>query len=363
MLTFLIVFFTLLALIILHELGHFILAKRFGVDVEEFGIGYPPRIFGKKIGSTLYSFNLIPFGAFVKVRGETGGIEDYRSFLGKPMWQRVLIVLGGVLSFWIISAFLLSVLSFVWGIPVAVSDKTENILSPRVKIIEVLPNSLAQKTGLKAGDVILKIKAEREEVEISKMKQVKEFFKNHKGEKVLLTIKRGKEKKELEIKIPEHFREKDGLIGVLLIRVGLKKSPFYLAPFEGTKICLKLTKNMIEGWILGIEKLLKIRELPRGVKMELLGPIGIFSLLKEYFEMGINYFLFLVAVVSVGLALANILPIPALDGGKLLFLGIEMIRKKPVSQKFEQKITAFFFVLLIILMIFITIKFDIPRIL
>ncbi|GAH75098.1 unnamed protein product, partial [marine sediment metagenome] len=105
----LIVFISLIGLIILHEFGHFAIAKKFGVRVEEFGIGYPPRIFGKKIGETLYSLNLLPFGAFVKIYGEEGGIESAHSFTGKPIWQRALIILGGVVSFWIISAILLSI--------------------------------------------------------------------------------------------------------------------------------------------------------------------------------------------------------------------------------------------------------------
>ena len=101
--TILVAIFSLIGLVIIHEFGHFILAKKFGAKVEEFGIGYPPRLLGKKIGETIYSLNLLPFGAFVKIHGEEGGIENYRSFVGKPMWQRISIVLGGVVSFWIIS--------------------------------------------------------------------------------------------------------------------------------------------------------------------------------------------------------------------------------------------------------------------
>lgn len=121
-LTILIAFISLIALIVLHEFGHFILAKKFGAKVEEFGIGYPPRLFGKKFGETIYSLNLLPFGAFVKVHGEEGGVENYRSFTNKSIWQRVLIVLGGVVSFWIIAAILLTIVAGVWGLPVAVLD-------------------------------------------------------------------------------------------------------------------------------------------------------------------------------------------------------------------------------------------------
>src|SRR3989344_685296 len=121
-LTILVAFISLIGLMVIHEFGHFILAKKFGIRVEEFGIGYPPRLLGKKIGETIYSINLIPFGAFVKVYGETGGIEDYHSFTGKPMWQRFAIVLGGVVSFWVVAVIILSIVSGVWGLPKEVED-------------------------------------------------------------------------------------------------------------------------------------------------------------------------------------------------------------------------------------------------
>jgi regulator of sigma E protease len=103
-------FLSLIALMIIHEFGHFIIAKKFGVKVEEFGVGYPPRIIGKKFGDTIYSVNWIPLGAFVKIYGEEGGVDDYRSFTGLKIWQRVLIVIGGVAAFWIASIVIFSVL-------------------------------------------------------------------------------------------------------------------------------------------------------------------------------------------------------------------------------------------------------------
>src|SRR4030042_5710853 len=108
-LTCLISFFSLIALVTLHEFGHFIVAKRFGVKVEEFGIGYPPRIFGKKIGETIYSLNLLPFGAFVKIYGHEDRGKGLGSFSSKPIWQRMLVVLGGGITFWVVSAILLTI--------------------------------------------------------------------------------------------------------------------------------------------------------------------------------------------------------------------------------------------------------------
>jgi regulator of sigma E protease len=347
-LTILVAFVSLIALIVLHEFGHFILAKRFGAEVEEFGIGYPPRLFGKKIGQTLYSLNLLPFGAFVSIRGEQGGIEDYRSFTGKPMWQRYSIVLGGVVSFWVVAGIILSIVAGVWGLPKAVSDEdNHNLINPRIQITRILPDSLAKEAGLKIGDVI---------VGFDKVASFQEFIKANRGREIKLTIKRGKDIWEKKIII------KEDILGVELARVVLKPYSWYQAPIGGIAAVGNLTVNVVRGWILGLKNVFGISELPEGVKMEFMGPLGIFDLLREYFAWGINYFLFLISLIAVALALANILPIPALDGGKIVFLTIEAIRKKPVNRRLEQRITSAFFILLIILMIFITIKFDIPRI-
>src|SRR6185295_20003778 len=107
--TLIIAFFSLIALMVIHEFGHFVIAKKFGAKVEEFGIGYPPRLYGKKFGETLYSVNLIPLGAFVKIYGEEGDVDDYRSFANLKIWQRILIVLGGVIAFWVAAAIIFTV--------------------------------------------------------------------------------------------------------------------------------------------------------------------------------------------------------------------------------------------------------------
>jgi membrane-associated protease RseP (regulator of RpoE activity) len=158
-LTLIIAFFSLIGLMIIHEFGHFIIAKKFGVKVEEFGIGYPPRLFGKQVGETLYSVNLIPLGAFVKIYGEEGaeGIDDYRSFANLAIWKRILIVLGGVLAFWIASMVIFSVV-FAIGATVPVGDQdvvginTTNVVVMSVAVSEEDNKILA--IGLEAKQMI-----------------------------------------------------------------------------------------------------------------------------------------------------------------------------------------------------------------
>lgn len=350
--TILVAFISLIALMVIHEFGHFVLAKRFGARVEEFGVGYPPRIFGKKLGETIYSLNLLPFGAFVRVYGETGGADDYHSFTGRPMWQRFSIVLGGVVSFWIVSALILSVVAGVWGLPTEVDD-SRAVLSPKVHISQIMPDSPAKQADLRVGDII---------VDFGKAGDVQEFIGLNKGKEITLTVKRGKEVLEKELIPRVSPPEGEGALGIGLVRSGLIAYAWYEAPLRGVIATYDLTANVVNGWLLGLKSILGLAKLPEGLKMELMGPLGIFDLLGDYFEMGINYFLFLVSMISVALALANILPIPALDGGKFVFLAIETVRGKPINHKLEQKISSVFFTLLIILMVFVTVKFDIPRV-
>ncbi len=351
-LTILIAVFSIISLLVIHEFGHFIVAKKFGVKVEEFGIGYPPRLFGKKIGQTLYSINLIPFGAFVKIPGEGGeksSLEDYQRFVGKPVWQRSLILLGGVVSFWIVAAILLSIV-FSIGAPVAISDTEPGpLINPKVQILAVAPDSPAEKAGIKVGDTIK---------EFNKVKEVQEFTEEHKGKVVTLTIERGKEVFEVSLTPRRSPPEGEGAMGVALVRTAEKSFPWWQSPIKGIEATINLSGAIVAGWGEILAGLLKAEGLPKGV--QLVGPIGIGSLITQAAQAGVNYFLQFIAMIAVYLAIFNILPIPVLDGGKLLFLGMEKVKGRPVNQKIEQNITSAFFVLFIALMIWVTIK-DIIR--
>lgn len=355
--TIIIAFISLIGLIILHELGHFLVAKKFGVKVEEFGVFLPPRLFGKKIGETIYSLNLLPLGAFVKLYGEEGdGIENIRSFSGKPIWQRVLIVMGGVVAFWLVSAVLLSIVMGL-GAPTAVSDEENGYLTnPKVQIAMVASNSPAEKAGIKPGDTIKEFQISNLKFQIDKVKQLQELTEKYKGQKINLTIERGKEVFEVSLIPRVSTSEGEGAMGVALVRTAIKSYSWYQAPWRGIIITGNLTVAIIKGF--GSVVINLFQGLPAGIQV--MGPVGIFSMFSQVGQLGVNYFLQFIAVISLHLAIINLLPIPALDGGKLVFLGIEAMRRRPISQKIEQNITAFFFTLLIVLMILVTIK-DIIR--
>lgn len=360
-LIFITAFLSLVALIIIHESGHFIAAKKLGVKVEEFGLGLPPKIWSRQIGETLYSLNAIPFGGFVRIYGHEEPVYgDKRSFSERPFWQKSIIILAGVFSFWVISAVVLTAVMII-GAPSVIDDsEINNLVNPKVQIISITPGSPAEKAGLKLGDVIVKIKAgDIKPIEVNKVSDVHDLSLANKGQEATLTIKRGVEIFDVSLLIRDSYSENDGPMGIALARTDLKKYPWYIAPIKGVQATFVLTWTIIQSWIDLFGSLFSGKGLPPGVQVT--GVIGIFQLFAEVGGLGVSYFLQFIAVIAIHLALINILPVPALDGGWFFFMLIEKIKGSPLNQKFVQKTSTVFFFLLIALMIWVTIR-DIIRI-
>ena len=347
---FIIAFFSLIGLVVLHELGHFLMAKKFGVRVEEFGIGLPPRLFGKKIGETLYSLNLLPLGAFVRLTGEEGENKDPRSFSQRSLLQRAMIIGAGIVAFWIIAFFIFTALAATAGIPTSISDETnERVLNPQVRVLGIASASPAKDAGLQIGDRMK---------DFERIGEFQGFIEQNKGTEVVLEIVRGENALSIPIIPRLEPPAGQGPLGIQLVRTGNMKYSWYEAPIAGLQKTAGLTFDIAESLTLTAKGLFAGNGLPQGV--DVVGPIGILDLLRNSFAFGIGHFLSFLAVLSVYLALFNALPIPAVDGGRLFFLGIEAARRKPMGQKIEQRINAFFFVLLITFMVWVTIK-DITR--
>jgi len=350
--TLIIAFLCLIALMVIHEFGHFIIAKKFGIRVDEFGIGYPPRLFGRKIGETIYSINLLPLGAFVRIYGEEGGVDDYRSFANLKIWKRVLIIIGGVAAFWLASIIIFSIV-FAMGADLPVGDQdVQGLTNPQIKVVAVSANSPASQAGLQIGDTLLNF---------DKIKDFQDFTVAHAGEPLDLEISRNGAISDVSLTPRINPPAGQGAVGIGLERMAtlIKKASWYSAPIQGVVYTWQTTTSALQGLYVTLSGLIMGNGAPAGA--EFAGPLGITVFLANAASYGPGFFLYFIGMISVFIAIFNLFPIPALDGGKLVFLLIEKIKGRPVSVKIEQWITMSCFIILIALSLFITVRYDIPR--
>lgn len=356
MLLTIVVFILILGLLIfVHEFGHFIMAKRFGLQVKEFGFGFPPRIFGIKRGETIYSLNLIPLGGFVRILGE-GGEEDKnpRSFASQKVGTRAKIIAAGVIMNFLLACLLLAI-GFKIGLPTVLDEKgsTGRVRDVKIQIIEVAKDSPAEKAGLKTGDQINGI----EGLVIDEIGIFQEKVKERAGKEIILNISRGTEEQEIKIVPRKNPPEGEGSLGIGVVKTGIISYPWYEAIYRG----VISTFSMVAAIFIAIGQIIKNLLISgKAVGAEFAGPVGIAVLTGQVVKMGFVYILQFTAILSINLAIINFLPLPALDGGRLLFLGIEKIRGQKVSPKVENAVHTLGFVLLILLMIFVTFK-DVSR--
>lgn len=348
----------LVFLMILHELGHFLIAKRLGVRVEEFGIGYPPRLFSARRGETIYSVNLVPFGAFVRLAGEDGESDDPKSYQRQSLWGRAMILSGGVAAFWIIAWIFYGILAGTSGMVMAISDDAAGTIgTPRVLVLGVANGSPAKRSGLLQGDTILSLGSQEA---VSTVREVQEEINRSRGRDLEFLVERGGEKLRIVFEPRLNPPPSEGPAGIMLARVQYVKYPWYLAPLEGARVVWNVTVGVVKGLGSMLAALVGDREALKGVEVQ--GPVGITKTLSLSFAQGISPFLSLLSLIAVYLAVFNLLPIPVTDGGKLFLLLIQGMTGKTLPSGTEQKMNATVFVLLILLMIWVTIQ-DIIRIL
>lgn len=374
-----IVFLLILSVLVLvHEAGHFIVAKLLKIKVEEFGFGLPPKVFGIKFGETLYSLNLLPIGGFVKLYGEDDAgsgrvslsqkapsdmVESRafamreeeieiassdaiikeerieisektiineknkgknakldRAFYARPVWQRALVVVAGVFMNFILAVVILSFLFSIVGVPVP----TEKVL-----VSTVIKGAPAEKVGLKVGDIIESVSGKK----ITSTLDVMSIARKNAGKEITLNIKTSKGKQEiLKITPRINYPKDQGPMGVVISQeVVIKKYPWYQAPFVGTKEALKETWMIGSGLVMLVGQLVTKGVVPQDVA----GPVGIAQLTGRVVDIGPFAVLSFISLLSLNLALINILPIPALDGGRLLFIAIEALTRKKVNPNVE----------------------------
>ncbi len=354
------IFILILAILILvHEFGHFIVAKKSGIRVDEFGLGFPPKIFAKKWGDTLYTLNAIPFGGFVKIFGEdshneTVNEEDKKeSFHYKPKWIQASVLVAGV-TFNIIFAWLLISLGFMIGMPSGTGySGFGEVGNAELVVTKVISNSPAEKAGIISGDVIKSISAGKTSLSGEDLtpESLQRLVTESDSKSIEISIARGKN-------LPDTlFIEPDAtnvagrrVIGIGTESMGILKLPIHLALLEGARTTALLLKATAIGLFDFFWNVVTFRS----DFSQVAGPIGIASVVSEASELGFIYLLSLTALISINLALINLLPFPALDGGRLFFLLIESIIRRPISPKFVQKANFVGFALLIVLMLVVT---------
>ena len=303
-------------------------------------------------GGTIYSLNWIPLGGFVKIKGEDGGNKtDEDSFAGKSAWVRIKVLAAGVVMNFMLAWLLISIV-FMIGAPQAFDPSNASVTDAKIQISEISLNSPAQLAGLSVGDEISKnqINSAGEKISLASVEEVQNYIKNNAGKEINLTIIRGSDASQIKVTPREIAPEGQGLMGVNLVQTKIVKYPWYQAFWEGLKSTYELTSAILVA-LGGIIKNIFIGE---GVGVDVAGPVGIAVLTKQVTGLGIVYILQFAALLSINLGIINILPIPALDGGRILFVIIEKIKGSPVSQKIEQAFHSIGFLLLIILLILVT---------
>jgi len=328
-------------LVIVHEFGHFIVAKKTGVRVEKFSVGFGPEVFGVTKGGTRYSISLIPLGGYVKLAGETGEEElkgESWEYLSRTVGERAKIIFAGPLLNYILAFFIFSFI-FVIGYPTLTT-----------KIGQVISDYPGAAAGVKAGDVILEINGQ----EVNYWEDVTNSIHTNKEPEIDLLVERGG--RLVDLKVAPKSQEVKTIFGSKK-RVGL----IGIMPSEEI---VYVRHNVIKSVYMGGKKLVMLTYITyralwasfTGVipfKESITGPVGIFYITGQAARMGIVYLLHIMGILSASLAIFNLLPVPVLDGGHLLFIAIEKVRRKPVSHRVQENITQVGLALIICMMLFV----------
>jgi regulator of sigma E protease len=346
-----IIFLLVLSVLVLaHELGHFLAAKRSRVKVEEFALGFPPTVYTYTKGETKYMYNLIPFGGYVKMYGEDGThAKDKKSFTAKNWLTKVFIVSAGVIMNLILGALLLSIV-FMLGMPV-MTDNVERDYPYAQKETETLiyqiPEGHLLSDSISAGDKIVAVNDQP----ITSIDSFKEKLQLIGEQPYQITLNHDSETKTISATSELNPDTKQWQLGVDLIEGFIVKYPFYLALPMGIVEMLRLLWLMISSLFMIVYNLIVSQSVPS----EIAGPVGIYKLTSQASAMGIVYLLQMMAILSVNLALINFLPIPALDGGRIVFIISERIFGKKMSAATENIIHMIGFFAIVAILIIVTI--------
>jgi len=383
--TTLIVFILVLGLLVfVHEFGHFIAARKTGMKVHEFALGFPPYIIGfykdpktKKIvwvsrdkakrdllsagggkentleyPATLYALNILPLGGYVKIKGENGEDENEPDSFGyQKTWKKIVALIAGVSMNFLLACVLLGI-GFCIGLPMDVSQGLEEnailVTEPSVSVQQVQADSSADKAGLKMADKLLQI----DDIKLTNAQMLVDYVAENGEKEMHLIYQRGEQELETNITPTLLENEETPRLGVMLAEAAIVRYPWYISIYKGFVAGGIMTVQILVGFY----DLLKNLILGQGLVYDVSGPVGIATLVGDSYKLGISYLINVTAMISLSLAVINILPIPALDGGRAVFVIIEKFTKKKLPLKYEQTAHTVGFILLMLLIVVVTVK-------
>lgn len=350
----------LLVLVIVHEFGHFIVAKLTKMRVDEFAFGFPPRIFSKKVGETTYSFNSIPLGGYVSILGENSeSIEDGsknnpRAFSNRPWWAQLLVLVAGVTMNMLLAWIIFIGISY-GEIKMSTDDEVYGKLvkNSSLMVVEAAPDSPAYIAGIIPGSTLISIKSLGKSAELSTATSLISFISAHSNDPLLISYKTpdGNINNTTIAAVFGIIPDKKA-IGISVESVGTINTTLLQALSIGTERTYNITALTLEG----LKSLLKSVVGGESVIDSLSGPVGIAKIVGQTSTYGYEAVLTLVAILSINLAIFNALPLPALDGGRVVVVAIETISRRRIPFKYYSWVNLVGFLLLILLLIVVTIN-------
>jgi regulator of sigma E protease len=369
-----------IGLVVVHEFGHFVFARRNGVEVEEFGIGFPPKAWSRKVkspkGDYIFSLNWLPLGGFVRLKGEHDADTEKGTFGAASTWAKTKIMIAGVGMNFVTALVLFTVVALI-GMPQIIDNQftvasdskavTQPIDKDVVKVAEAIKGGPAEKAGIKAQDRVLSIDG----VAITSAEQMGATTKSRAGKTVSVVTERDGDRQTRQITLnaaspylgvsqysaERGFEMRRSTWSAPIVAVGVTYD-FTIATFQGLGKALSGLGSIIAGAVTGNSQARTQGQTEASEQVS--GPVGIFAVLYAGAEQGIGFVLFVIAIISLSLAIMNVLPIPALDGGKLFITYLHRLLGKRVSETFENYAYGISFMMLIGLMVVVTIV-DVKR--
>jgi len=362
----LIFFVVLFVLVLVHEWGHFIVAKKTGMRVDEFGIGFPPKLFGVRKGETEYTFNALPIGGFVRIWGENGEEERFpeeyakskgRAFSDRPKWAQALVLIAGVTMNILFAWFLFSV-TYMVGVQTVVQEDvaTEEAKLYVTGVIDDSPASV-----IPTNSVITNISFGDQSIDSPFLSEFTGLINEASGNPVSVSFETSGESATVEISAAQGLSEDNPdryIVGASLALVDVVRQPFFTAIKEG----FNSTINGLVGITVGLSGLITQAFVGDADFSQVAGPIGIVGMVGDAAEFGFTALLTFTAIISLNLAVINLLPFPALDGGRLVFVAIEAVSGKKIPPEWGGRVNLVGFAILMLLMIAVTYN-DISRLL